>query len=227
MSPASRASAIGLLALALGPPAPAPTQAPPGPRRTDRYGDPLPAGAVFRLGALRLQHPQAISQIAFAAGNRLATATCRIAGLARSPDPCFRLWDRGTGKQLPRPEAEWRGECDFFAVSPAGDAVAMADWSSAAVYDLPTGKQRYRLHDEPSHLAFSADGKVLTGFKTDGNDRAWVAQWDAAGGQRLRRWELPGEAPRGLAQAGRLLVTTGWRASTRRNRSPPGRPTGG
>src|SRR5947209_8521486 len=69
-----------------GPPAPA--------ARADRYGDPLPAGALARAGTVRLRHPGWVTTVAFSPDARL------IAALAT--DGTLRLWDRATGTEVRR-----------------------------------------------------------------------------------------------------------------------------
>src|SRR5262249_3473340 len=86
----------------------------PHPARTDRLGDPLPPGALFRLGSLRLRNKGGIHSAAFAAGGRvLATA---------GDDGEILLWDPATGKELRRID---EGRYTQAAVcSPDGKALA-------------------------------------------------------------------------------------------------------
>lgn len=73
--------------------APLAAQAPeqgPAPRHVDRYGDPLPAGAIQRFGSLRLRHPQLVDFTILPDG-KTAVSVGR--------DNTVRWWDLGTGKQ--------------------------------------------------------------------------------------------------------------------------------
>jgi len=60
--------------------------------KTDTYGDPLPAGAVMRLGTLRWRHSTPVMFVAYAGdGKEVLTVTF---------DGTVRVWDQGTGKEL-------------------------------------------------------------------------------------------------------------------------------
>src|SRR5437867_3892924 len=60
----------------------------------DTLGDPLPAGAVARLGTTRLRHASHVINLAYSPdGKVLATA---------GDDDLARLWDANTGKEIRR-----------------------------------------------------------------------------------------------------------------------------
>lgn len=61
------------------------------PTRADRYGDPLPKGAVARLGTARLRHLDNIQSIVFSADGKMLAAT---------DAPTVALWETATGKAL-------------------------------------------------------------------------------------------------------------------------------
>ena len=62
------------------------------PARTDRYGDPLPAGAVGRVGTIRLRHASDVTSLAFSPdGKRITSATLWFD---------VGVWDARTGQAL-------------------------------------------------------------------------------------------------------------------------------
>src|SRR5438105_436168 len=64
------------------------------PATADLHGDPLPAGALARLGTTRWRHGANVTFVAFGSdGNTLITA---------GQDDTIRLWDMATGKEIRR-----------------------------------------------------------------------------------------------------------------------------
>jgi hypothetical protein len=79
------------------------------PPAVDRYGDPLPAGAVARLGTVRLRHPNTIGVIAYSPDGKVLAAADGGSGSHRGLgwssstfEGSLRLWDVATGKELRR-----------------------------------------------------------------------------------------------------------------------------
>src|SRR6266851_4899924 len=66
------------------------SHAPPKAPRTDLYGDPLPEGAIARMGTLRFRHPTGVRSICIS--NDANT-------LVSSGWDGIRMWDAGTAKQ--------------------------------------------------------------------------------------------------------------------------------
>lgn len=84
---------LRLLALALLLTLPAVSAAQPTAPRRDRHGDPLPAGAIARLGTMRLRHSARVGWLAFSHdGKWLASTTYGISD----------VWDATTGRHLTR-----------------------------------------------------------------------------------------------------------------------------
>lgn len=139
-----------------------PCAAEPPAARTDLYGDPLPPGAVARLGTVRL-HKRWIGicfDAAFTPDGRL---------LATAADSALYLWDRETGKLVRtlNPEGIF---LSHFAFTPDGKRVycdglvgedrenALLCWDVAS--GLPLAPIRAPDHDVCA-LAVSPDGKLL------------------------------------------------------------------
>ena len=57
----------------------------------DQYGDPLPAGAVARMGTLRWRHGNAVTFVGFTQGHKQVVTACQ--------DGIFHVWDAATGKE--------------------------------------------------------------------------------------------------------------------------------
>jgi RNA polymerase sigma factor (sigma-70 family) len=150
-----------------GPPA---EEAPP----TDRYGDPLPAGAFLRLGTLRFRHELLIHSLAVAPdGKSIASGGSGHA---------VRLWDAATGKELRRfPHG---GEALDVAFAPDGKSLAFTSHPHVLLCDAATGKELQRFTGHTNGIcgvAFAPDGRVLASASHDKT----VRLWDTATGKEL------------------------------------------
>ena len=96
----------------------------------DRYGDPLPQGALVRLGTLRFRHPSGIRSMVFSPdGNVLAT--CGVGSVS--------LWNCKSGKELPRLPAQ---HVNAIAFSPDGKTLVTAsDREKIRLWDIQKGKE--------------------------------------------------------------------------------------
>jgi RNA polymerase sigma factor (sigma-70 family) len=164
----------------------------------DLLGDPLPPGALARMGTNRLTHDSYVHTLAFGADGK----TLLFAGVGDK----VRFCEATTGTQ--KHSLECGGDfVEHLALSPDGKTVALSvgtwekgnkfgDKPPAAIYhvsvrEIATGKELYRLKVGAGKLAFSPDGKCLATM--DDRSARSVRLWDAVTGEKGR--EIP--EPRG------------------------------
>ncbi|MBA4064191.1 MAG: hypothetical protein C0501_10845 [Isosphaera sp.] len=130
--------------------------------KLDRFGDPLPPGAVARYGTVRLRHGQAPVGLAFSPDGRV------LGSAADTPDG-LRAWDPETGRQLARLNHRVRlgafardgtvltvGEDDRARVwTPGGAARELPEGA------LPEGTEAVAVHPGLGSFAAAAAGKVV------------------------------------------------------------------
>jgi RNA polymerase sigma factor (sigma-70 family) len=151
------------------------------PVRTDSHGDPLPEGAIARIGTVRLRHDGLVTSLAFAPDGK----TLVSAGLERT----LGIWDVASGKLLRR----LVGHNDFVravAVSPDGKTIASASLDKTVrLWDFATGKELSQLPEVPDPvllLAFAADGKTLVSVSGTGT----IRRWRTADGKDDGQWQV-------------------------------------
>jgi RNA polymerase sigma factor (sigma-70 family) len=142
--------------------------------RLDRLGDPLPPGAIMRLGTARWRQPLGVAAIGFTRdGKQVVSAGGHT----------LRVWEAATGKQVRLLEAI---NIMGLAVSPAGEVMASAQNNNVQVWNLATRKPKFSRHTPGFAVAISPDGRVLaTGGRTSAKADP-VVLWDLHSGERLR-----------------------------------------
>jgi RNA polymerase sigma factor (sigma-70 family) len=144
----------------------------------DLYGDPLPDGAVARLGTVRFRHGKFTTKVAFAQGGKLLiSAGGDLSGFGLC------LWDAASGRLLQRLPALENDPTNSFAVSADGTRLVTGDrW----VIEVATGKMLRRLKGPDTEgVAISPDGQMVAAGESDAPGR--VVLWDVASGKELRR----------------------------------------
>jgi RNA polymerase sigma factor (sigma-70 family) len=200
---------LGLLGASLivsmvpDPPAPAGAAAPPeppgepdkpAPPRTDQFGDPLPPGALARMGTTRFRHGSHINRLAYAPDRKTLFSI-------DFEEIC--AWDTANGKEI-RHLHGFTARGSAFALAPDGKTIAGDCEGKVQLWDLATGHKvrsweipvvigsREVREGEASlrrlmDLAYAPDGRHLATATAEGI--LWL--WDAVTGRAVRRLTEP------------------------------------
>jgi RNA polymerase sigma factor (sigma-70 family) len=190
---------------------PAPVAAAPRPvgqqagARTDRYGDPLPDGAVVRLGTLRFNHGDGLNALFFSPDGR---------SIISEGNGIVRLWDPLTGKELRQFVTAQPLFDSQTALAPDGQTLTVLGqkfpYDLVRSWDVDQGREvgtlslpawRREIADRRRN-ALSRDGTLCAVHTPERLD-----VFDTATGQKL--YELPkrGDEIRAAVFGGNALVT--------------------
>jgi WD40 repeat protein len=164
--------------------------------RKDQHGDPLPDGAIARLGTLRGRHD---GPVTFAA---MLPDTKSVLSVSSG---VVRVWEFPSGKLLrsfgetPPDDPKGirppnRGGPVVVALSPDGKTLALTTQSTEIrLFDVATGKALASIKPQAGFrpvtaLAFAPDGQQLASFDYDNTVRIW----DWAKGKEVRKFGGPG-----------------------------------
>jgi len=166
---------------------------PPG---RDRHGDPLPDGAVARLGTVRYQAPDPVRATALSPdGTTVVLASDFNSGLR------LHALDAATGKVLYRTDLPGVSSTQTRFL-PDGKRLAFSGWHSLQATDPATGKSATlvtndKLRDSP--IAFSPDGgRVAAQPLKEWGYHAPVVVWDATTGKEVATLPGRGNGGKGL-----------------------------
>jgi RNA polymerase sigma factor (sigma-70 family) len=144
--------------------------------QTDRHGDPLPPGALVRLGTVRFRHGNAIRSVAFSPDGKTIVTS--------GHDDALSFWDAETGREGKR----FEGSFNQLTYFPDGERVAAVRQESAVVVRAATGEVLHRFSlgkDRPiSSVAVSKDGKSVA---AGGPKRVGI--WNADSGEEIAQFD--------------------------------------
>jgi RNA polymerase sigma factor (sigma-70 family) len=182
--------------------------------RVDRYGDPLPEGAISRLGTTRLRHSVFVSWLQFTPDGQ---------SLISQGGDGIRIWKVDTAEQLhhfPNDREPQQMPHEGCSLSADGKRLAVPGKSDVSIFDVRTGRRLQTIATgKVTGARFSPDGELLAVQSDDQRKSSPFQLWDVASGRLIRSG---GEdetffACLAFAGDGKTLITAGSRYQT----SPP------
>lgn len=156
--------------------------------KRDRYGDPLPEGAIARLGGLRLRADSPIRTGAFSPdGKLLATGGAGFGKMG-----AIVLWDAATGKVARCLPSALHSSLHGLRFSADGKSLILA-WSDGCIriVDAATGAEQKKFETPKRNALLAVDvsreGKTAATTDSRGN----IAIWDISRGKILREYTIP------------------------------------
>jgi WD40 repeat protein len=163
------------------------------PPRTDRHGDPLPKGAIARLGTLRMRGCR--GPVVFSPDGKYVVAGGGEGGAQ------IIFWDIATGRRVKT--LTTAGYVTRLAFSPDSKQLAALSYGDhlpdklVSVWNVATGKQRFCFPGQSytgGDIAFSADGKALVAIFGVLN-KTTVLGYDTTDGKRNFAWSFDHPRP--------------------------------
>jgi WD40 repeat protein len=166
--------------------------------KVDTLGDPLPDGAIARVGTTRMRHFSLPDKLCFGIGciawspdGKMIATTMFASGRVGVQ---ARLWEASTGKALSSLENNENYGPSFVRFSPDSKTLAAAGGSKVVLWDAATGKElgRFGHTAEVDTLAFQDGGKTIVSVSGDGA----VHRWDVASRKEIRTWQTLAKEPK-------------------------------
>jgi RNA polymerase sigma factor (sigma-70 family) len=141
---------------------------------TDRYGDPLPPGAIARLGTLRLRHQEMVRSVVFSRDGKTALASDTQGNIV--------VWDVATGREVRHIQRDTASPSETLALSADGKTLACGGNGPGGkahlyLWDIERSKllSQHELgtRDGVHHLLFTPDGKTLIVGHFSNTIRVW------------------------------------------------------
>jgi WD40 repeat protein len=219
-----------LAALVLLPPALSAAE----PVRVDRYGDPLPEGAVARFGTVRWRHGNPVNQVGFdSTGNIWSLETeVESRGFRGFPHVFINTWDRQSGRLLRRVKGPDAIGARLIQ-TPEGPRVFWQHYENGiqvfSVWDVSKSKESIRLSlpKDQHYQRLSPDGRLVVTVETDdaGIAKNAMMVWDLTSGQCCSSVKLPEGSSfcQGFTPDGSAFLTAGTGAAVQLWDSKTGR----